>query len=371
MTSPSVARLRREIAETDERILRDVAHRIELARAIGQQKRAERIPLRDYLIERQVVERWVRGLRSSGVPPERIEVLVRWLIEEAVYAQESIPEPVGEATRGSDVVVVGGLGQMGGWMCDFLRASGHRVGIVDRRSPRAPVPYPVTQDLARAVGNADLVVLATPMRVTPTVYEKVLATETEATIFDILSVKAPIVRTIRRAVADGAHVSSTHPLFGPGTRSLFGRNLLVLDCGDEEANRTVSRLFSRTALRVTRWPLEQHDPLMVEALGLPHLLSLLFARTLQHGGRSPAELGRAASTSFRRIQEVAQVVTRENPELVGDIQTLNPYSKELFRLLGAALADLEGAVTRGDSGEYASLLEQGRRFLAQSVPDSA
>jgi prephenate dehydrogenase len=254
-------------------------------------------------------------------------------------------------------------------MSEYLRAAGHRVGVVDRRIPTGPLPYPVSTNLVRAVKDADVVVVATPMRVAPRVYAELLRAGTEATIFDILSIKQPLLRSIRRAVEAGAHVSSAHPLFGPGTRSLFGRNLLVLDCGDRAATRRVMQLFEKSALRITRLPVEEHDHLMADVLGLPHLLSLLFARTLEQGGRSAPELARAASASFRRIAEVAQVVTRENPELVGDIQSLNPSSGALFRRVRSALADLERAVAAGDSAPYAALLEQGRRFLERASPN--
>ena len=363
MDGAPLAQLRREIAETDGRILRDIARRLELARAVGRSKRAVGAPLRDYLVEREVVERWVDGLARERIPRDRAEVLVRWMLEEAVFAQETIVGAAPPVSAAAEIVVVGGLGQMGGWMRDYFRAAGHSVAVVDPRRPEGPVPFPVHADLADAVDGADVVVVATPMRAATAVYEELLARRVDATVFDILSIKAPLLPSIRRAIAAGLHVSSVHPLYGPGTRSLFGRSLLVLDCGDPAATDRVAALFARTALHVSRIALEDHDRLMADVLGLPHLVSLLFARTLERGGREPAELVRRGSTSFRRIAEVAQLVTRENPELVGDIQTLNPASPELFRRLHETLEELEVAVRSGDPDAYARVLARGRRFL--------
>lgn len=365
---PTLAHLRAEIAEIDARILAGMAHRLKLAEEIGRLKQDSRLPLRDYLVEREVVDRWVRGLSGAGVPAERAETLVRWVIEEAVAAQEMLPPSLPEMPGPSDVVVVGGLGRMGGWMCEYLRAAGNHVGIVERQMPAEPGPFPVTTDLAEVAGDADLIVVATSMRAAPEVYDRLLATKPDGTIFDILSIKAPLLPVIRRGIRAGLHISSVHPLFGPGTRSLFGRNLLVLDCGDAAATRTVRTLFDRTALHITTVPIDEHDPLMADVLGLPHALSLLFARSLQHGPHTPAELAGAASTSFRRIAEVAEVVIRENPELVGDIQTLNPSSEELFRRIGEALSDLAQAASAENTSAYASMLGEGRRFLERSSP---
>lgn len=366
MPAPDLAELRAEVARTDARILQEAVHRLELVRRIGRLKSREHLPLRDYPLEAEVVARWVRGLGPGGVPPDRAEALVRWFLEESVAAQEALVGPESAAGRGRETVIVGGLGQMGRWLSDYLAAAGCRVGIVDSREPPDHYPYEVHRSLPRAAADAEYVVLATPMRRTPAVYREILATETEATIFDILSVKAPILPWIRRGIERGYHLASAHPLFGPGTRSLFGRNLLVLDCGDPAAAASVERLFGGTSLRVRRLPLEAHDRLMADVLGLPHLIALLFARALEAGGVPAESLDGAASTSFRRIAEVARLVTGENPELVADIQLLNPASGAVLDRLQASVAELRQVLGEGRPQAYAAALERGRSFLERA-----
>ncbi len=363
MSEPSLATLRAEVARTDERIAHEVERRLELVRAIGRAKVREHLPLRDYPLEGEVVARWVRHLKGARVAPDRAEALARWLLEESVAAQEELAASEAPPARGHEVAIVGGLGQMGRWLAGFLTAAGCRVGVLDERSPPDGFPFPVHRDLARAVADAEFVVVATPMRRAPAVYRELLTTETEATIFDILSVKAPLLPWIRRAIHDGYHVASAHPLFGPGTKSVFGRNLLVLDCGDATATAAVERVFSGASLRVSRLPLAVHDRRMADVLGLPHLIALLFARTLEAGGTSPEALGPATSTSFRRIGDVARLVTQENPELVADIQLLNGSTGELLARLERSLAEVRAAVDTGRPAAYAATLARGRAYL--------
>lgn len=367
MTGPTLEELRAEVAATDERIVREVARRLELVRSIGRLKARERLPLRDYPLESEVVARWTQGLATAHVTPDRAEALVRWFLEESVLAQEAIVGAETAPGRGREVTVVGGLGQMGRWVCEFLASIGCRVGVVDERQPPERFPFVVHRDLARAAADSEFVVLSTPMRRTPAVYRELLATESEATIFDILSVKAPIVPWIRRGIARGYHLASAHPLFGPGTRSVFGRNLLVLDCGDPRSAGAVEGLFSRSSLRIRRLPLDTHDRLMADVLGLPHLVALLFGRTLAEGGSSPEALGAAASTSFRRIAEVARLVTAENPELVADIQLLNPATPALLERLTGAVEELRSTVNDGRPLGYANTLGKARSFLERAV----
>ena len=77
-------------------------------------------------------------------------------------------------------------------------------------------------------------------------------------------------------------------------------------------------------------------------------------------------LGGAASTSFRRIAEVARLVTAENPELVADIQLLNPASASVLDRLEAGLAELRKVLAEGRPQAYAGTLERGRSFLERT-----
>ncbi|EQD72046.1 bifunctional chorismate mutase/prephenate dehydrogenase, partial [mine drainage metagenome] len=249
----------------DAQIQSAITRRLEIARRIGHAKRAQGLPVRDYAVERHVVGRWRTTMEGVGVPPERGEALARWLVEEAVRVQEQVGEAPEYRRKPADILVIGGAGSMGRWMVEFFRAGGHRVAV---RDPRAPpgirAEFRSVGDIGEAARTADVIVVATPMRVAPAVYRDLWETRTRATIFDILSIKAPLLRAIRHGRAAGFHVTSVHPLFGPATRTLSGRNLLILDCGDPRANRVAEELFRASSLSVRRLPIEGHDPLMAD-----------------------------------------------------------------------------------------------------------
>ncbi|MDE1820582.1 MAG: prephenate dehydrogenase/arogenate dehydrogenase family protein [Euryarchaeota archaeon] len=369
MADPDLSELRAELAKADAEIRSAVGRRLAIARQIGEAKRSVGLPIRDYAAERSVLERWTEDLARVEVPPERAEALARWLIEEAVRAQERMGEGARGAPRASDVLVVGGEGAMGAWVREFLRAGGHRVGVLDPRAdPRRARGYSVQSDLSRAAQDADVVVVATPMRAAPAVYRELLKTEAEGTILDILSIKQPILPWIRRGVDAGFHITSVHPLFGPSARTLSGRNLLILDCGDARANERARRLFAASSLTINELPIERHDALMAETLALPHVVSLLFGAALAENPRPPGELFRAAPTSFLRQAETAGIIASENPELSFDIQTLNPASEALFTRLETALGGLRKAIREGDSKTYRRQMESVRALVEREQP---
>jgi chorismate mutase / prephenate dehydrogenase len=361
MPNSELKRLRGAMARADRTIGRAIEQRLALARQIGVAKRTRGLPVRDYAMEREVVERWRRALEPSRVTPEQAEALARWLVEESVRVQEDLGEGRRTLPTGSEVLVVGGAGAMGRWVCGFFRSYGHEVGIVDPRArPREFPSYRVHRRLEPAVRRADVIVLATPMRVTQNVYHKIADCPEHGLLFDILSIKSPILPEIRRARRRGWKVSSVHPLFGHTTRTLSARNLLVLDCGDPEANSKVTDLFGRSSLSITQLPIAEHDALMGRVLGLPHVVSLLFSTVLAKANLSSAQLEAVAPTSFLREAEVARVVTNENPELAFDIQSLNPASSAVYTQLASALGTLRRAAVAGDRTTYDRLLANAR-----------
>lgn len=250
---------------------------------------------------------------------------------------------------------------MGRWLDEFLTDAGHDVYVVDPRAdPRAPRTLPSIQD---AMDRCDVVVFATPLRSTAPLMERAYARPSPAIVADVLSVKSPILPVIRAARRAGRPVTSIHPMFGPSARTLSGRNLLLVTCGVPAADRVVRDLFKSSALTLTEVPVEEHDALIAESLGLAHAVNLLFLSALGADPRSPPDLAAAASTTFHRQSSLAAAVAREGAELYLDIQSLNPHSPRVYRALRSSLDRLERIVERNDRPGFEELLSAGRSKL--------
>ena len=356
--APDLEELRREIAAIDRSIAAGIAQRLAIARKIGAVKAETQEPTRDYEVEAQVVDRWRRELGAGGIPAGRAEAFARWLVEESVRVQQESRAPVpGPVATAGEVAVVGGAGAMGRWLADYFEDSGHRVSVVDPRAPKGGRPtYP---DVETAATRAEVIVLATPIRGTAPILRRLLATGTNALIFDVLSVKAPVSNLLRSAAEAGRRVTSVHPMFGPSARTLSGRNLLIVSCGVPEADRAARALFASSALSIADVPLERHDLLIAESLGLAHAVNLLFLTALASDPASPHELAQAASTTFHRQSSLARSVADEGPELYLDIQASNPHSWGMYQELRHSLDRLAGLVEQGDLPAFTELLRSG------------
>jgi chorismate mutase / prephenate dehydrogenase len=356
-------RLRRRLGLVDARIRADVARRLVLARAIGATKRRAGLPIRAPTVERAVVGRWQDGLEELGIPPDRALVLARWLVDEAIRVQEE-----GGPRRpvlGRKILIVGGAGAMGQWLAGFARTIGHRVRILDPRKPTV-IGVPRETSLAHGAAWADVIVVATPVQAAIKVCDRLWRTGTQAVVFDILSVKAPLMPTLRKGIDLGYHVASVHPLFGPRVRPLAGHNLLVLDCGDALATGVARELFRPSSLSVAVLPVEGHDVLMADLQTLPRFVSLLFAFALTRAGRRRQELARTETPSFRRQAEVTRTVLSENPDLSLSLIADNPGSPEILDRLERALDDLRRVVRSENLAGYRRILARQRRLLGPS-----
>lgn len=357
-------RLRGEIARADEAVLEAIARRLALAHRLGELKRDLNLPRREYGTEPATLERWKKRLAKDHVDPRRAARLASWLLEESTHAEERVEGHRSSPPRQSDVLIVGGLGRMGSWLREFLETLGHRVGVVDPRgSDRSAPEVTVHSDLGRAAQDAEVIIVATPMRSAGAIYRSLFATETEALIFDVLSFKAPLLPWIHRGIRHGFHLSSVHPLFGPDVRTLEGEKLLVMDCGDRPSALRAASLFAPSSLSISFLPLEAHDPLMGDALALPHALSLILGLALARSGQDPTLVRTCAPASLRRHLDAARNVMAESPDLSYDIQSVNPTAPDLFNRLERSLKDLRGAVESADRTRYATLLREARRSV--------
>jgi chorismate mutase / prephenate dehydrogenase len=363
MPADDLDRLRARLARVDSRLRADVGERLALARRIGAAKRRNNLPIRAPTVERAVVGRWQDGLEDLGIPPDRAIVLARWLVDEAIRVQEEGGPRQPVVPR--NILIVGGAGAMGQWLAGFARVMGHRVRILDTNR-RARSDAPRETSLPRGAAWADVIVVSTPIEAAPRVYADLWKTGTRAVVFDILSVKAPLLASLRRGIALGYHVASVHPLFGPKVRPLSGHNLLVLDCGDATATAVARELFRPSSLSVAVLPLEAHDVLMADLQALPRFVNLLFTSALTRAGRRRQEIARTETPSFRRQAEVARVVLAENPELSLALIAQNRGSAEILERLEHGLRELQRTIRTPNLRRYRTTLARQRRLLGPS-----
>jgi chorismate mutase / prephenate dehydrogenase len=350
----SIEDIRRRIEKIDREILRMMANRTAAAVEMGQMKATDSIPLRAPQVEEQVIGRYVERAKEFGMSAESARQIATLLIRESIEQQGRIPRP----QLSKRMLIVGGNGRMGMWLCRFFASRGHRIRVHDQGDN---AQFPMEKDLQRGVREAEVIVLATPISVTPGLLEKVLAWEPTGVVLDIASIKTPLIPVLRGGAAKGAKVCSMHPMFGPDTPTIVDRNVILCDCGSPDAVEVTRSLIDGS--NIVEMEVEDHDPIMSYVLGLSHAVNIAFFETLRQSGRSFEELEKTASTTFRKQVESARHVASENEQLYYEIQHLNPYNIETLGHLQKAVADLKEAAETGDREAFRRMMVEGRDYF--------
>ena len=327
---PELDVLRAELAEIDKKIMALVGRRNEIAKVIGEEKAKTGAAVVVPSVERVVEQRYIDAGAECGVTANAAFRIARAVVDESVDVQGRLPR----RQNPQSICIVGGNGGMGRWLANFLSARGHIISICDPHAEGAAFPVVALEEGAKA----DVIILATPVPVADSVLAEVLALSgPETIIFDILSVKAPVIPRLREAGRAGRKVCSVHPMFGPSAASAAGRNVIVCNCGSAEAAEEAAVLFNVSD--VLMMEVEEHDKAAAYVLGLSHAVNIAFSDALVRSGITSAELRASASTTFRKQTAVSVEVANENAELYYAIQRENPEND-------AALRGLEEAVSR-------------------------
>ena len=345
--------LREIIREKDQEIMKLIAERTEIAKEIGQRKTEQGLPIRNPAVEELVLSRYSQFAEDAGLDPSIARKIAEAVIEQAVNSESSFVT----SDDPKKVAIIGGAGKMGKWTGDMLARSGHYIKIVDPASRNGLT--------VKNCADADIVIVSVPIHATESVLRGLDSIcKPDALIFDLTSLKTPITSTLRE-LGSRRMVCSVHPMFGPSAASMFGRNMIVCDCGNREAAEKAAALFDGRGGNIRIMDLEQHDVFMSYVLGLSHAVNIAFFTVLDRSGIPYEDMASVASTTFRKNLDTNASVALEDPQLYYEIQHMNAHRDEMWNLFSDAVNDLKEASLSPDSAAFTRLMENGRKYFSE------
>lgn len=357
---------RNGITALDQEIFRLIKQREVLSAQIGEAKRGLNIPDRDIAREKAVFDHALKLATTLDLPQSLATALQQLIIEVSLSRQERDRIKQSALHQALSVLVIGGSGRMGGWLSRFFADSGHNISVVDQVKPDFEANY--YQHLDERVLEQDLVVIATPIRVSASILNKLKDYSLKKpVIFDVSSVKTPVFASLAELRDQGVKVTSLHPMFGPSVQLLFGKHLIITSLGVREADDLARSLFKSTALTVVDMSIDEHDRTMSKLLSLSHMINILFVTALKHSHVPIESLERLASPTFSNCLSMARKVFDENPHLYYEIQALNPHNKNTYEELRCAFNHLLEVVTNLKEPEFVAIMQAGQNYLGRAL----
>jgi len=210
------------------------------------------------------------------------------------------------------------------------------LGVVDR----------IETDLAVAVQGADIVVVATPVGATETVFRSIApALSADTILTDVGSTKASVVAAAQAAFGRlPENFVPAHPIAGTeksgveaSFAELFEGRRIILTPTENSAPQAIIRvraMWEQTGAKVVETDVEHHDDVLAATSHLPHLLAFSLVDTLAQLD-AKQEIFEYAAGGFRDFSRIAS----SDPEVWHDICLHN--SAALLKMLERFEVDLD------------------------------
>ena len=356
-------KLRSQLSEVDLKIIDLIHQRQVLAEEIGAYKREKGQPTRDYIREKQVIDLAQSRASSLDLDKEMVVDLMQLLIKSSLKTQEFARVKEEGQGSGKKALVIGGAGRMGGWFAEFLMLQGYSVDIADPNATGSLskhfLSWEDTED------DYTISVVAAPLRQSIEILQGMLRSNRQGIIFDIASIKSPIQNILKDMVDQGMRVTSIHPMFGPDSNLLTGKQIIFMDIDQHDSQQTVKKLFESTTAQLIEMSIENHDYAISYVLGLSHMVNIAFAKVLASSKGERESLPELSSTTFKDQLNVAKRVTDENPHLYYEIQHLNEHSLKTIQELNTAISEITEAITQGYEEDFVAMMEKGQSYFVK------
>ncbi|MDH3395298.1 MAG: prephenate dehydrogenase/arogenate dehydrogenase family protein [Nitrosopumilus sp.] len=244
------------------------------------------------------------------------------------------------------ITIIGAGGQMGQWFVKYFASQGFQVTGYDSENKISGKDVIISESLVGGILKADYVVLCTPTRRTPEIIRLIAKEMKRGTyLLEISSEKSKVVSSLSKMPAK-INPICIHPMFGPGTKTIKGQNIISVPIKDAKKELTVAKELFAGANFVTIDAIE-HDKKIAVILGLTHLVNLVFANIISKDEKMHLT-EKMSGTTFRVQKTLAESIMTESPELIQTIIT-NPeirrVAEELWKDTGKLLTSIQESKT--------------------------
>jgi len=271
-------------------------------------------------------------------------------------------------------VAIIGAGKMGRWFTRFFLEQGDHV-IVSSRSKekllRIKDEFGVKiTDNVNAVKNADRIIICVPIENFEDVVKEISAyIRSNQVVMDICSIKEIPVKIMHKYIKTGTTLG-THPVFGPGVKTIRNENFILTPINDKEkvfAEEFKSWLEKKGANVFVMSP-RKHDELMSVVLGFPHFLGLVVCDTLLDYGNFLEEK-KVAGASYKMLLTLAEAVASEETKAYANLQMNLPNVEKIEDLFLEKSKEWLDVVKRKDKVAFANKMELVKTKLMKVNPD--
>jgi prephenate dehydrogenase len=158
----------------------------------------------------------------------------------------------------------------------------------------------------------------------------------------------------------------THPVFGPGVKSIRNQNFVLTptNAKEEQFAHTFKSWLTEKQANVFLMSPKEHDDLMAVVLGLPHFIGLVACDTLINYPNF-LETKKVAGPSYRMLLTLAESVASEETDFYTSLQLNLPGIQEIERMFLDKSTEWSGIVKRKDRSAFAGKMDLVKKKLKE------
>jgi len=272
-------------------------------------------------------------------------------------------------------VAVIGAGKMGRWFVNLFKNEGFSVVVASRTQSKADAlktefGVEVANSNAEAVVGADWVVLCVSLTSLDTVLQEIGShIKDNQVVMDISSIKEIPVNLLHKYVEHGV-VLGTHPVFGPGAKSLLGQNFVLTPVSEIEnqfSNQFKDWLQKRGA-KVSVLTPRAHDELMSLVLGFPHFVGLVAGDALVENQNFKGAKTVGGAT-YKLLLTLVESVSSEEPNFYSNLHMSLPEMEQLESLFLKKVEEWLKLVKNKDCNGFSIKMKHVNKRLKELDPD--
>ncbi len=269
-----------------------------------------------------------------------------------------------------------GLGMIGGSLAKALKENKFSRQVIgfDTRSESLVLGVQLGvidegfDDIQEAVSQADLIVLAVPVKSTASVLESIKpALKAQAIISDVGSTKGSVIEAARQVFGHiPANFVPAHPIAGSersgvqaSDSQLFNKHKVIITPHADasvQASLMIARMWQSVGAEVLHMEVSKHDEVLAATSHLPHLLAFSLVDSLAKESES-LDIFRYAAGGFRDFTRIAA----SDPTMWGDVCYANKDAiLQQLDVFSAGLAQLREAVVEENEQQIKGIFIRAR-----------
>jgi len=262
------------------------------------------------------------------------------------------------------IAIVGVNGKMGKWFANYFHKMGFEVIGFDINNDIKEKFITKANSLVGAILKTDYVLLCTPTKRTPEIV-RLIAKEMQRGSY-LIEISSQKFKTAQTLLKTPSRVNPVciHPMFGPGTKSIDGKNVIIIPINDANQQLSITKLLFPKANFVTIDAAE-HDKKIAVILGLTHLINIAFANILAKDEKILLT-EKMSGTTFKAQKIISESILTESPELIETIIS-NPevrrFAEEFWKDIGRLLTDSQ----EGKSEQIIDYIKSSQERISKNV----